>query len=181
MKIDIEVSINKAEDILIFKIKDTIREFVYNYIYSLASVSNINTLCIFLHNGNDIYIKKNPDNYLIINNEKIEIKTENSLINQQGEINIKDLHRDLIKILYENDYTNFKIYFMPSNAIMNNYKIKKFNITEQMLLNQISQLKRTLHKKVIFNSHDLITQRKNLKKTRDMKQSHDPFYIKETL
>ncbi len=140
---NVDVSIDKSENLLIFKVTDHVREFVYNYNYNLANVSHINTLCIFIHNGNELVINKNPKNYLIINNNKINIITENSSVNQVGEVNIKKLHWDVTKLLYENDYIDYKIFFMPSKSIMQNYKFKKISITTDDLINQRSKLKKS--------------------------------------
>ena len=170
MTVNIEVSIDKFDNTLVFKITDIVKEFIYNYIYSLSTVANINTLCIFLHNGKELNIKKNINNYLIINKDKIEIKTENSFVSQVGEINIKKLHEELMKILFSNDYTNYKIYFMPSQSVLENYKIKKCNIVEENLNNQISKLKKNNEeKKPLYRVHhltakDLNNQIKKLKK-----------------
>lgn len=157
MKINIELSIDKPENFIIFKITDTVREFVYNYIYSLANVSNINTLCTFLHNGKEIIIRKSQDNYLIINNNIIEIKTENSSVKQMGEIDIKKLHNDLAKILYANDYIELRMYFSPSKYVLDNYKIKKSNISEQQIREQLEKLNNSKLSKIDNNINISIT------------------------
>lgn len=165
MTINIDLTIEKPENILMFKISDIEKEFVYNYIYNLNSISNINTLCIFMHNGKELNIKKNKDNYLTINEDKVEIKTENSFVNQIGKINIKKLLQDMVTLLYDNDYTNFKVYFVPSEKILSNHRIKKYKFTQQEIEETKNKLNKSITKrKLHLTSNELIVKKKQLKK-----------------
>lgn len=137
MTIEITLEVDTVSDFLIIKIADVEKEFIYNYIHNLRNIKNINTLCIFLHNGNELYIKKNKNNYLRITGNGVEIKTENSSVNQNGYINIQKLHKEMANILHDNNYVSFKIYFTASPYVFENYKIKKSSITEDDLKKQI--------------------------------------------
>lgn len=164
MKINIELTLEKDENLLTFKIIDTEREFVYNYLYSLATISNINTLCIFIHNPKEIYIKKNITNYMIINSERVEIKTENSYVNQKGEIDIMKLHNELAKLLFYNKYIDFNVYVMPSRNVLENYKIKKYKFNETELCNIKNSLKKCkIRFKPRISVDDIITKKRTLK------------------
>ncbi|ARF08654.1 hypothetical protein Catovirus_1_704 [Catovirus CTV1] len=164
MKLNVELSVDETNNILIIKITDVVREFIYNYMYSLNTIFNINTLCIFMHNGKELSIKKSKDNYLIINENRIEIKTENSYVNQVGQIDINQLQKDLILLMYQKNYCKFKVFFMPSDNVIQNHKVKKMNITEDEIATVMQNLRKTRTKSVKFSGNDFLTKRKDLKK-----------------
>lgn len=142
MDIEVNIDVNDENRELVFKIIDLNKEFIYNYMYDLNTLKNISSLCIFLHNSKEIDIKKNNDNYLKINENGIEIKTENSYVNQKGKINIKELHTSLIKLLYKYDYIKMNISFSPSKRLLDDYKFKKNIIVKEDIIEQKNNLKK---------------------------------------
>lgn len=164
--IQIELSIDKECNILNFKITDVDKEYVYNYMYSLASTSNINTLCTFLHNGKEVVIRNDKNNYMTISETGVEIKNKTSNVKQTGTVNMTKLHKEMTKMLFDNDYIDLKQYFAPSKSVLSNYKIKKFKFTEQEIKDTLAKLKKVQFdtKKIKVSPLELQLQRRALKK-----------------
>ena len=144
MKINLELE--KETNMLSFIFGDKTDDYNYIYNYALNCVSNINTLCIFFHNRNSLKIKKSENNYLVVEKDFIEIKTNNSYVNQKSEIDINKFHYEILNLLFYNGYITFSINFVPSEEIKKNHKIKKIDISEDDLCSTKSSLK-TFNKK----------------------------------
>lgn len=130
---DIYLELEKDTNTLSFIFGDKTDEYSYIYNYTLDSVYNINTLCIFLHNKSSLKIKKSQNNYLTIEKDFIEIKTNNSYVCQKNNIDVDKLHYELCNLLYNNGYISFSINLVPSEQVKRNHKIKKNNISEKDL------------------------------------------------
>ena len=161
MKISLEL--DKDTNVLSFIFGDKEDDYNYIYNYVLDSISNINTLCIFFHNCSNLKIKKSEYNYLVVDKNNIEIKTDNSYVNQKSNVDIEKLHTDLIKLLYQNQYISYSINIVPSDTIKKNHKIKKSIINTEDLNRAKLNLKKVNTKQINITSNDFVNQKKNLK------------------
>lgn len=163
MKIDLELE--KETNTLSFIFGDKTDDYNYIYNYTLNNVFNINTLCIFFHNRNCLKIKKSDNNYLVIEKDFIEIKTNNSYVNQKCDVNINKFHYELLNLLYRNGYISYSINFIPSEEVKRNHKIKKNNIRENDLQCAKSNLSAHINKKKLnISENDLKNKIGSLKK-----------------
>lgn len=137
----INIEYDESQKSLIFEVNDEKNEIVYKYMYALNTISNITTLCIFIQNGTELMIKKNTNNFLHITENQVQIKTENAYLSQNGKFELNSLRKKISLLLLEHEYIDFSLVFFASKRMLDNYKIKKYKITEQEIKEQILKLK----------------------------------------